>query len=69
MTLQIETKYDSEANVCLTTPMNNKPELDFEGDEYRSETSNSKQARTHPSGLTSLIMFLLFYYPPPPCTC
>lgn len=66
MTLQIETKYDSEANVRLT---NNKPVLDFEGDEYRSETSNSKQARTHPSGLTSLIMFLLFYYPPPPCTC
>lgn len=38
MTLQIETKYDSEANVCLTAPMNNKPVLDFEGDEYRSET-------------------------------
>lgn len=64
-TLQIEKKYDSEANVCLTTPMNNKPVLDFEGDEYGSETSNSKRARTHPSRLTSLIMFLLFYNPPP----
>lgn len=68
MTLQIETKYDPEANVCLTTPMNNKHVglLDFEGDEYRCETSNSKQARTHQSRLTSLIMFLLFYTPPPP---